>query len=186
MSLRLKARVDLDGVVHKHDKSGFPLTELTLALPSGVDLRLLRRAARGQKSGKEDVTARLHVEDEDGNRRTFNLVFVRSSTKDFVYGIVMQLDFNPRHNLEHYLSGYVMRDTDDSAPHLDFDVEIRPINASPLLEAAQGLQDTLNGSAGLESVTISYQGKSATLTADTGRKASAMLAQSIRENRDPN
>jgi hypothetical protein len=65
-------------------------------------------------------------------------------------------------------------------------VEIRPINASPLLEAAQGLQDTLNGSAGLESVTISYQGKSATLTADTGRKASAMLAQSIRENRDPN
>lgn len=186
MSLRLKARVDLDGVVHKHDKSGFPLTELTLALPSGVDLRLLRRAARGQKSGKEDVTARLHVEDEDGTRRTFNLNFVRSSTKDFVYGIVMQLDFNPRHNLEHYLSGYVMRDTDDSAPHLDFDVEIRPINASPLLEAAQGLQDTVNGSDTLESVTLSYQGKSATLTSQTHAATSAALTQSIRENRDSN
>lgn len=186
MSLRLKTRVDLDGVVHKHDKLGAPLTELTLAFPISMDLRLLRRAARGQKSGKEHVTARLHVEDEDGTRRTFNLNFVRSSTKDFMYGMVMSLDFNPHHNLEHYLSGYVMRETDDGAPHLDFDVEVRPLDASPLLEAAQGLQDAVNGSAGLESVTLSFQGKSATLTNQTRAATSAALAQSQKEPRDHN
>lgn len=98
----------------------------------------------------------------------------------------MSLDFNPHHNLEHYLSGYVMRETDDGAPHLDFDVEVRPLDASPLLEAAQGLQDAVNGSAGLESVTLSFQGKSATLTNQTRAATSAALAQSQKESRDHN
>lgn len=54
MSLRLKTRVDLDGVVHKHDKLGAPLTELTLAFPISMDLRLLRRAAprAGRKAAR--------------------------------------------------------------------------------------------------------------------------------------
>lgn len=163
-------RVDLDSLAHKHNKLGEPFTELTLVLPSGTDLRLLHRAARVQKAGKGGtVTAQLNVTDEAGERRTFNLFFVKSTAKDFRFGAVMRLDgFNPHHNLEHFLAGYVLRESADALPHLDFHVLLETINANPMLTATEefkdGVQKMVNESPGIESVTLSSGGRTVVLT----------------------
>ena len=168
-------RVDLDSLTHKHNRLGEPFTELTLILPSGTDLCLLHRASRVQKAGKGGtVTAQLHVTDEAGERRTFNLFFVKSTTRDFRFGAVMRLDgFNPHHNLEHFLAGYVLRPDADAPPFLDFHVLLETINANPILAAAEtlkdGLQKMVDDSGGLESVTLSSGGQSVTLTSTHDR-----------------
>lgn len=174
-------RVDLDSLVHKHNKHGEPFTELTLVLPSGTDLRLLHRAARVQKAGKGGtVTARLNVTDEAGERRTFNLFFVKSTTKDFRFGAVMRLDgFNPHHNLEHFLSGYVLRESADALPHLDFHVLLETMNANPMLTATEefkdGVQKMVNESPGIESVTLSSGGRTVVLTSAINDRAQSPL-----------
>lgn len=173
--------VELDSIVHKHNRLGEPYTEVALALPPHTDLKALALAARYQKKGLADVRARLHLIDEDGEGRHHDLYFVKSTTKNFRFAVVMQLrHFSARHGLEEFLVGELMVLEGRDAPRVEFSFEIDQ-GADALLtpeeQAAQGLlsgmQDVVDSSSSISSVTISSGGQSVTLDASTRDRIAA-------------
>jgi hypothetical protein len=160
--------VSINGLKHEiKPKTQEVITTLHLELPGDADLRFLQKVyQRFKDPGNGQLgTFRLHIEDPDGRRRTFDLFSEGTKTKDFVLLAVVNREFNAHDGFEKYFAQVYF--DGEPRPILTFEAELFQANA--LLEAV----DRMNNIPGVESVTLSSGGKSVTLTGKNKRKLDA-------------
>ncbi|GGR16496.1 hypothetical protein [Deinococcus ruber] len=152
--------VTLNGVKHEIDpKTKDTFTTLHLELPGEADLRFLHQVFLRFKEPRQGQSGhfRLHIEDLDGDKRTFDLTSEGTKTKDFMLLAVVKKNFNPHDGFEQFFGRMYFEG--DPRPVLLFEAELFQPDA--LIEAVDTLTQSVKGSD--VTVTLEYGDKSVTL-----------------------